>query len=309
MTTLGIIRRAMRRAFQWRLLMLSPVALLVASAATLFAFSQFFGELLSHSPRWRELTSLDSSALANMLKGFGTPAGDAIPTAIETSLVLALVFAPLLAGAALVVADAAARPRLRELLAGAGAYYPRLLRMQIAALVPLGLAGIVISVVNKWATRVSDAATSDTATHTSGRIALVVAIVLVFLAQLVVDAGRARMAAEPARRSAVRALWAGVKLVVKRPRHALSLGVTTMVVALLAAAVLLVVRQQIAQTSGAAILVAFLIAQLAVAAVAWGHAAKLCGLVEIARDLVATPAARARPASEDPVAPAVTPPP
>jgi hypothetical protein len=183
------------------------------------------------------------------------------------------------------VAEAPARPRLRELLAGAGSYYPRLLRMQIAAVIPLGLAGIVISVVNKWASRVSDAATSETATHTSARIALVISIVFLFLAQLIVDAGRARLAAEPHRRSAVRALWAGVKLIRRRPLHALSLGAVTMIAGLLVAAVLLVVRQQITQGSTMAILVAFVIGQLAVAAVAWGRAAKLCGLVEIARDL------------------------
>jgi hypothetical protein len=35
-------------------------------------------------------------------------------------------------------------------------------------------------------------------------------------------------------------------------------------------------------------LLAFVLAQLAVASIAWGHAAKLAGLVEIARELVAT---------------------
>jgi hypothetical protein len=294
-TTLGILARAMRRALQWRLLLLSPIALLVASLTTLFALSQFFGELLGNSPRWKELTSLDSSAAVGVMKALQTSAADGIPMAIETSLVLALVFAPFLAGAALTVAEAPARPRLRELLAGAGSYYPRLLRMQIAAVIPLGLAGVVIGVVNKWASRVSDAATSDAATHTSARIALVVSIVVLFLAQLVVDAGRARLAAEPLRRSAVRALWAGVKLIRQRPLHALSLGAATMIAGLFAAAVLLVVRQQITQGSTMAILVAFLIGQLAVAAIAWGRAAKLCGLVEIARDLVASPAAETRP--------------
>lgn len=307
-TTLGIIVRAMRRALQWRLLLLSPIALLVASLTTLFALSQFFGELFGNSPRWKELTSLDSSAAAGVLKALQTSAGDGIPVAIETSLILALVFAPFLAGAALTVAsitpDGPARPRLRELLAGAGSYYPRLLRMQIAAVIPLGLAGIVISVVNKWASRASDAATSETATHTSARIALVVSIVLLFLAQLIVDAGRARLAAEPTRRSAVRALWAGVKLIRRRPLHALSLGAATMIAGLLVAAVLLVVRQQITQGSTVSIVVAFVIGQLAVAAVAWGRAAKLCGLVEIARDLVAAPAAEARSAPAAPVVPA-----
>jgi hypothetical protein len=313
MTTLAIIRRAMRRALQWRLLLLSPIALLVASAATLLALAQFFGGLFSHSPRWQEIAaSVDSSVLTGMIKALETPAGAAIRPAVETSVVLALVFAPFLAGAALVVADSDARPRLRDLFSGAAAHYPRLLRMQLAAVIALGVAGFVAGMVLNWASHVSDAATSEGATHTSGRLALVVSILVVFVAQLVVDAGRARLAAEPARRSAVVALWAGAKLIAKRPLHTLLLGAASMVVALLVAALVLVVRQQLTQSSGAAVLLAFLLAQLAVAAIGWGHAAKLCGLVEIARDLAGAPAAAARPVApraEDPVAPAVTPPP
>jgi hypothetical protein len=84
------------------------------------------------------------------------------------------------------------------------------------------------------------------------------------------------------------ALGAGVKLIVKRPLHTLALGAAATVVALVVAAVLLVVRHQLAQASAAGILLAFILAQLAVAAIAWGHAAKLAGLVEIARELVAS---------------------
>jgi hypothetical protein len=310
MTTLAIIRRAMRRALQWRLLLLSPIALLVAAAATLFSLAHFFGELFNYSPRWKEIASaLDSATLTGVMKAFQTPAAAGIVPAVETTLVLGLLFAPFLAGAALVVADSDARPRLRGLLAGAGAYYPRLLRMQLAALIPLGVAGMLAGVVFRWASRVSDAATSDAATRTSGRLAVLVAIVLVFLAQLVVDAGRARLAAEPARRSAVVALGAGIKLIVKRPLHTLSIGAASTAAALLIAALLLIVRQQITQSSGAAVLLAFLLAQLGVAAIAWGHAVKLCGLLEISRALVAGPAAEAKPAADDPVDPAATPPP
>lgn len=309
MITLAIIRRAMLRALQWRLLLLSPIALAVASLTTLFALSGFFGDLFDHSPRWRELTSLDSATFVQVAKALGAPAAEGVPTAIEASLVLALLFAPLLAGAALVVADAGERPRLRALLSGAGAYYPRLLRMQIAALLPLGVAGVLIKMVFGWAGRVSDVALTESAARTSGRLAWLVAAIAVFVAQLVVDAGRARLAAEPARRSAVVALGAGIKLIVSRPLRTLAISVSSTVAALFVAAVLLVIRQQLIQSSALALLLAFVLAQLAVAAVAWGHAARLCGLLEIARGLTAVPAARPRAAEDDPAEPAVTPPP
>ena len=286
MMILAMIRRAMRRALQWRLLVLSPVVLLVAATATLFPLLRALGEVFDRSPRWQELTGLDSFGAAGLAKVLQGPASGTVATGVQTSIVLALLLAPLLAGAALVVADADARPRIRGLLSGAAAYYPRLLRMQLAALIPLGAAGLLTSVLMRWSSHVDDAATSEAATHASSRIAWTLAIALVFVAQLVIDAGRARLAAEPERRSAVKALGAGVKLIVKRPAQALAIGASTTAVSLLIAAIVLVVRNQIAQTSGAAVLFAFLIGQLAVMAIAWGRAAKLCGLVEIARDLV-----------------------
>lgn len=290
MRALAIIRRAMLRALQWRALLVSPVVLLVAAAATLLPLARFFGELFHHSPRWNEITaSLDSAALAAVFKALRTPAADGLATAVQTSLVIALLFAPFLAGVALVVAETDVRPRLRPLLSGAAAYYPRLLRMQLAAVIPLGVAGAISAVVFLWASRVSDRVTSEAATHTSSRIAWLVSLLAVFVAQLVVDAGRARLAAEPARRSALFALGAGVKLVVKRPLQTLSLGLSSSLVALAVAAVLLVLRQQITQSSIAAVLLAFLVAQLAVVSIAWGHVTRLCGLVELARDLTANP--------------------
>jgi hypothetical protein len=291
MMILAMIHRAMRRALQWRLLVLSPVVLFAAALATLFPLFRVLGEVFNYSPRWKELTMLDSYAVAGIAKAFATPASTAVTTGVQTSIVLGLLLAPFLAGAALVVADADARPRLRALLSGAAAFYPRLLRMQLAALIPLGVAGLLASVVIRWSSRVEDAATSEAATHASSRIAWTLAIALVFVAQLVVDAGRARLAVEPARRSAVKALGAGVKLILKRPVQALAVGAASMVAALLVAAIVLIVRNQLAQTSVAAIVLAFVLGQVAVAAIAWGRAAKLCGLVEIAREL-----APARPA-------------
>jgi hypothetical protein len=285
MMILAMIRRAMRRALQWRLLVLSPCVLFAAALATVLPLFRVLGEVFDHSPRWKELTGLDSYAAAGLAKAFAAPASAAVTTGVQTSVVLALLLAPFLAGAALVVADADARPRLRALLSGAGAFYPRLLRMQLAALIPLGLAGLLASLVIRWSSRVEEAATSEAATHASGRIAWILAIALVFVAQLVVDAGRARLAAEPTRRSAVKALGAGIKLIIKRPAQALAIGASSTVVALLVAAIVLILRHQLAQTSVSAIVFAFVLGQLAVAAIAWGHAAKLCGLVEIAREL------------------------
>jgi len=310
MTIFAFLGRAMRRALSWRLLVVSPIVLALAAAATLFPLVRFLGELFDHSPRWRELTaSLDSSALAAVAKALMTPASAGLAPAVQTSLLLGVLFAPFLAGAALVVAEAEVPPKLRGLLSGAAGYYPRLLRMQLVALIPLGVAFLLSGLVFGWAGRVAERATSDAATHTSGRLSWAIAIIVVVIAQLVVDAGRARFAAEPTRRSALFAFGAGVKLVVKRPVQALALAVSATAVALLIAAVVLVLRQQLTQASGAGILLAFVLAQLAVAAIAWGHAAKLAGLVELARGLATGRGAAPGPKRKQvaPVEPAAAP--
>jgi hypothetical protein len=281
-----MIGRAMRRALQWRLLVVSAVLLLVAAAATLAPLARFLGELFDHSPRWRELTAgLDSSALAGIAKALSTPASSALATGLRTSLLLAVVFAPLIAGAALCVAAAEARPTLRALLSGAAGYYPRLLRMQLVAVVPLGIAGAIAALAYHWAGGVAERATSEAATHVSSRVALVTSLAAVFVAQLVVDAGRARLVAEPARRSALVALGAGVKLIVRRPVQVLTLGLASAGAAFAVAAVVLIVRNQLAQSGAGGIAFAFLVGQLAIAAITWGRAAKLCGLVELVRGL------------------------
>lgn len=285
MTNLAIIFRAMWRALQVRLLILAPIAVTAASAASFFWLWRFLGDQLDHAPRWQSLTSLDSSGFAALAKALASPAaGAGLGPALVTSLVLAVVVSPFLAGAALVVATTERRPRLAELLAGAAGQYPRLLRMQLAGLVPLAVAGAVIGGIQVWAAHVSEHATEAAATHTSGRIAWAVTVLAVFLAQLVIDAGRARLAVEPARRSAVVALGAGIKLLVHRPLSALVLGLAANAASLAIAAAMLVLRQQLAQTSAAAIACAFVLGQLAVAAISWGHAVRLCGLVELARD-------------------------
>jgi hypothetical protein len=315
MRTIAIIGRALRRALQWRLLVLSPVVLWAAAIATLIPLLGFLGGLFDHSTRWRELTaSIDSAALAGLAKAMMTPAAAGLGAGIGTSLLLTALLAPLLAGAALVVAESDVRPKFRALLSGAAGYYGRMFRLQIAALLPLVVALIIASIAMAWTSGVSNRATSEAATHTSYRLALLIAGLAVFVAQLVTDAGRARLAVEPHRRSALFALGAGIKLVVKRPLDALAVGLSATLASLVAAAVLLVIRQQLTQSGVASLVRAFLFAQLAVASIGWGHAARLCGLVEIARGLVASGAApvpvprAASPASDD-AAPVVNPPP
>jgi hypothetical protein len=282
--SLAIMFRAMWRALSWRLLILTPIAMSVASLASLVWLWMFLGGALDHSPHWASLTTLDSSGLASLIKLFGPSVGTGLVPALVTSVMLGIVLSPLLAGAALTVATEDDAPRLGDLLAGAARSYPRLFRMQLAAFVPIAIAAVIANLAQTWAAHAADHVTEEAATHTTSRIAWVVTIVVIVLAQLVIDAGRAKLAVEPARRSAVVALGAGIKLLVKKPVASIVVGLAANAVSLAAAAALLVVRQHLAQTSAGAVAAAFVLGQVAVAVIGWGHAVRLCGLVEIAQD-------------------------
>jgi hypothetical protein len=125
------------------------------------------------------------------------------------------------------------------------------------------------------------------------------------LAGVWTDLSRAFFVAQPARRSALFATFAGTWLLLRRPLRALSIGLFFDAVSLLLAGTWMVARQQITQT-GWRVLLAFLFAQGALALIAWGRAARLLGLVELAR---ADTLARKKPAGTFEMAPPKTSPP
>ena len=306
MITPGLLRRSFASAAQWRLVLLAPLLLLVPAAVAMIPIARFLGEQLDHQPRWKELVPrLDSQALFALVKQLGTPGAAGLPSGFLTSVLVALVLTPLIAGAALAAARSDEELDLRELLRGAAEHYGRLLRMQVASLLPLGAFFGAVAGLTVWQTKLVERSLTEAQALRNGRLILAAIALLGFLANLVLDAGRAWFAAQPSRRSAFFALGAGVKLVVRRPLQSLTIGLVTAAALLLPAAVM-VLRQRVTQGSGGTVALAFLLAQLAVALVAYGHAARLIGLTELAR---ADLADRARKPEFEMAPPRTSPPP
>ena len=284
MITPGLLRRSFTSAAQWRLALLGPLLLLLPAAIAMIPIARFLGEQLDHAPRWKELVPrLDSSAFFALVKQLGTPGAAGLPSGLLASLLTALLLTPLLAAAALTVARSDEAPVLRELLRGAAEHYGRLLRMQVAAFLPLGLFFAAAAALGNLQSKLAERAVTEASAQRTGRLILAAIALLGFLANLVLDSGRAWFAAQPSRRSAFFALGAGVKLVVRRPLQALTIGLVTALATLLFPAMVLVLRQRVTQGSGGTVAFAFLLAQIAVALVAYGHAARLIGLTELAR--------------------------
>jgi hypothetical protein len=175
-----------------------------------------------------------------------------------------------------------------------------MLRMLIVSLLPMGLAAAVAFGLSHAAAKAAERAVLEAQAIRYGRAAAIAGFVLLFLAQLSVDAGRAAFAAEPHRRSAWLAWWTGVRLVLRRPGRSLLAGASTVTAAAVLAAVFLLLRARIHQNGTTAVSLAFLLAELAVASVGWNRAARLVALAELMR---ADTAERARAVSLSPAAP------
>jgi protein-S-isoprenylcysteine O-methyltransferase Ste14 len=124
---------------------------------------------------------------------------------------------------------------------------------------------------------------TEAAAASRHRWALLAMGALVFVAQLTVDAGRARMAVRPDRRSALVAWLSGAWLVVRHPVHALAVGLSGAAAGPLLGLVIMAVRERLPAGPRWAVVAGVLLAQCAAAAVGWGRAVRLAGLARLSR--------------------------
>jgi hypothetical protein len=273
---------ALRRGGDARYLAVYVFALLLPAVVAYVPLSGFLQSLFDFSTRSKELVAwLDSPALIEVFRQLATPEATGIGSGLVGAFVVAAVVAPLLAGAALALAKTTGTLDFRTLLGGAASLYPRMVRTSVASLVPLGVAGAGAALALHVSRKASETATLESTATRAQLLAVVASIALFWLANVTVEAGRAYLGAEPQRRSALVAWWSGVRLLVRRPLRVLGLSFVTTLVGVGLALVVTAIRFRIAQSGTASIALAFVLAQLAVAALAWGRSSRLAGLVAL----------------------------
>ncbi|MTW10653.1 hypothetical protein GM658_08545 [Pseudoduganella eburnea] len=275
------LKNAARAALQWRLLLVWLAAVLLP--ALLFALPVWstLSELLNHSVRAPELArALDLVAVTDVLSELRRNAV-ALQAGALAALALTLLLSPFLTGVITTAGRAQETARFRELFAGGIAEYPRMFRMLLWAIVPLGVAlaigGALGEAAEKHALTValeSDASHWTTAAH-------IVTVILLLLANLTLDAGRAQLAIDRRRTSAVKAWWWGVKLLLRRPAAMLCVYLVLTVGGLLLVSVLAVARLQVAGSNALLLAAAFVLAQLIALTLAWMRAARLFALMSV----------------------------
>ena len=273
-----------RAALQWRLLLWWAVLLLLPTVVAALPVWELLSASLDHSVYAARLAErLDMIAYADIMHAAREHYAPALGAGGGVALVLTLLLSPLLAGMALAAARAPQPLASGALLAAGAQAWPRMARMLAWSVVPLGVAGLVGSAAHHLAGQIAETAVLETDAERASHLALLATVVLLVLAHATVDIGRAMLAADRRRTSAIGAWWRGCGQLARRPLALLGtyLGITAaglVVAALLAFARVHVPALGLVGTAGAVVL-----AQLVVLVLGWMRMARLFALTALLR--------------------------
>ena len=271
--TIDRLSFAARGALQWRLLLLWGAWLLIPTAIAAVPVAQLLSAHLDysvHAARFAE--SLDMLAITDLKSLAGLPPTGFVNAAL-LAMIVTLLISPLLSGMAISAARAEGLPGFRDLTAGGLREYPRLLRMLLWAALPLLAAAAIGGTLLDMSAGMGGPARA---------LAVLCALLLLMLAHASVDAGRAVLALDRRRTSAVLGWWSGCKLLKRRPVATLGLYAAISAAGLLVAALLAWARLHVPSLGFAGLLGAFVLTQLIVMVVAWMKIARLFALIGVA---------------------------
>ena len=279
------VPRAARAALQWRMLLLWVLLMLIPTAIVAVPLWQTLSDNLDYSVHAAALAQqLDMTAIADLLGAHGK-SSSAFTNSAVMALIVTLLLSPLLSGMAVTAARAAQTPGFRGLAGGAISEYPRMLRMLVWAVVPLGIAAALGGAALEAAEKAAGAAITASDAAPGGWLAAGVMVLLFAVAHATLDAGRAALAIERRRTSAVKAWWSGCKILAKRPLATLGVYLSITAFGLALAALLAVARLNVPGGGMAAFIGALLLTQAIVALLGWMRSARLFALIDVKRSL------------------------
>lgn len=274
----------LRGAMRWRLWLVWTLATLACA-------------LLAAIPAWGWLAgalnhSVDAAAIAagkapTKLLDAVMAQPSPLPVISESVMVgaiLTLLLSPFLAGATVAAARSPARLGFGDLLRGGIGEYGPMLRMLLWSAIPLGLAVVVGTAVIGANEAAHEHAVMAADVATGRNIGLAIAALLFVLASASLDAGRGWIAADGRLRSALKAWWRGLKLLLRRPLAVLGTWVATTLLGLVLAAVFAWLRGMVSPAGFGGFLLALLLGCGIAASLAWGRIARLYGMRALAAD-------------------------
>jgi hypothetical protein len=281
-TGLGALVAGLRRGFHPQLLLAWIIVTMLPALVAALPITAWLFEQFGHSPRAGAIAAGRDTALVidavSALGGFRALLGGSGVFAF----MLAVALSPWLTG--MIVAQIRTVYRLRMggvLRAGLGEY-PRMLRMLLWALVPMG-AAIAIGMGALWlAQEQGESAVLAARVADASRPAIVLLGALLMLAHMTVEAGRGWLGADLALSSVFEAWKRGVKLLVQKPAATLAVYLGTSAVGYGLALMFGKLRLLVDPSSWTGWVLALVLTQLVIAALAWGRSARLHGLADLA---------------------------
>jgi hypothetical protein len=281
----SFVPRAGRSALQWRLLLLWALVLLIPTALMVLPLLRVLGASFDYSVHAAALAQeLDVVSIADVMANYSR-SGGAFPIAAAEALIVTLLLSPLLSGMAMSAARADRPQGFGALIAGGVQEYPRMARMLVLALIPLGLAAGLGGAAMAAAGKYKDTATLQSDADSVRLLAMLALFLLLVFAHATLDAGRAALALDRRRRSAVGAWRDGCRLLVRRPLATLGAYLAISLAGLAVAALLSLARIHLPHVGAAGLIGAFLLTQLIVMAFAWMRTARLFAMVALARSV------------------------
>lgn len=275
---------ALRRAAQWRLLLIWVLALLLPTLIAALPLARVLGERFDyalHAPQWAQ--QFNGIAMAELLGTLDGNSGTLVNTAVLLGGLVSLLLSPWLTGTVLVAARASQPLGFGVLIQGGLREYGPLLRLLLWGLVPLGLALAVAGGLSGLAADRAERAILESSADLGNRLALLGGAAALLLAHLTLEMARAWLAVEPWRHSALRAWVRGLGVLRRRPLRVLTIYLMIVLTTVILAALLALARVHTPALGGVGIVAAFALTQLLVAVFAWGRAARVLGLSALVR--------------------------
>lgn len=284
----GAALAALKSSLQWRLWLLWILATLVPTLLVATPLWATLQAQFGHSVHAAQIAAgKDVPLLLQGIMEVGEHLGW-LAVSLGSATVLMLLLSPWLSGMVVASLRAGRRLGFGELVHGGLSEYWRMLRMLLWSAIPLGLAlavgGGLMGALRKGTEHAVLASEVDDAARTG----LIVAAVLFVLAHATVEAGRGWLGADRGLRSAIRAWWRGLKLLLRRPLATLLVYLVASIVGYGLALLFAWLRVRVDGVGMGAFVLSFLLGQAIVAMLAWGRIARLYGMADLAADRMAT---------------------
>lgn len=268
-------------ALQWRMLLLWVVVLLLPTTMLTLPVWHVIGAQLNYSALSPALAHhLNMNAVSDIMAAMSDQSGTMHATGL-VALITTLLLSPFLSGMMVTAARAQVALGFGKLVHGGIAEYWRMLRSLIWGLIPIAVAVGLGNAASTWADGVAEKAILESTANSASHAALAITLILFLIAEASVVAGRAQFVHSVNRRSAIKAWWRGIKLVLSRPVSAFLQFVVLTLIGLAVAAVFGLLRINLGHVSLAGFAVSILLTQLLVATIGWMQAARIYALAQI----------------------------